>query len=80
MDSTFQQTITAPFQNLTPLNQVHLAFPEDIHVTHENAKPTIILFSLLSFHRIIRPDFLTKFKAWKEEFCIQNKTTTMMEC
>jgi hypothetical protein len=80
MDSTFQQTITAPFQNLTSLNHVHLDFPEDIHVTHENAKPIIILFSLLSFHLIIRPDFLAKFKTWKEDFYIQNKTTTMMEC
>ena len=53
MDSTFQQAMTAPFQNLNSLNQVHRAFPKDIHVTRENAKAIIILLSLLSLHRII---------------------------
>jgi len=79
MDSTFQQTMTSPFQNLKSLNQVHHAFPKDIHVTRESAKPIIILFSLLSFHLIIRPGFLATFKTWKGEFYIQNKTTTIME-
>ena len=53
MDSTFQQAMTAPFQNLNSLNQVRHAFPKDIHVTRENAKPIIIFFSLLSLHHIV---------------------------
>jgi hypothetical protein len=44
MDSTFQQAMTAPFPNLTSVNQVHVVFPKDIHVTHENAKPIITFF------------------------------------
>jgi hypothetical protein len=39
MDRTFQQVMTAPFQNSNTLYQVHYAFPKDIHVTRENAKP-----------------------------------------
>ena len=62
MDSTFQQAMTAPFQNLNSLNQVHHVFPKDIHVTRESIKPIITVFSLLSFHHIICPDFLAKFK------------------
>ena len=80
MDRTFQQAMTAPFQNLNSLYQVHHAFPKDIYVTRKSAKLINIMFSLLSTHPIIRPDFLAKFKTWKDEFYIQNKPTTMMEC
>jgi len=53
MDSTFQQAMSSSFQNLNSLNQVHRAFPNNIHETRDNAKPIIILFPLLSLHRII---------------------------
>lgn len=57
-----------------------MLYHKDIHITYDNAKPIIILFSLLSLHHIMRPDFLEKFKTYKDDFYIQNKTTKTMGC
>jgi hypothetical protein len=65
--------MTAPFQSLTSLNQVHHALHKNTHVTRENAKPIIIMFFLLSFHHIKSPDFLAKFMTGKGKFLFKMK-------
>jgi hypothetical protein len=72
--------MTTPFQNLTYSTKFAMLHHKDLHVTHKNAKPIIILFSLLSFHHIKRPDFLATFNTWKGEFYIKNKTTNVVGC